>query len=66
LNGSVSVPLEKIQEYFPQKLPGLFKGKPNKVYLQLHHHAGERGEGLGLDAWTGDLFSKVMELSLSD
>jgi hypothetical protein len=63
LKGEYVIPLAKIRTFYQKNWPKQFGEKPPKLFLRMNHQTSERGTQHKLDAWTGDLNSKVMEVS---
>jgi hypothetical protein len=73
LSEIISLPASRLRAVLEKEWPRFNREKPPpRLYLQMHHLAGERGERIelspdhiGLDAWTGDLESRLIRLELS-
>jgi hypothetical protein len=63
--GTIVVPVSKVASYYKEGWGQQFKDPPKELYVQLVHAPFDRGEGFGgLDAWTGEVYSPLLKLSL--
>lgn len=63
--GALEIPLGAVANTARTKHPKVFSEfAPHALYVQLHHAPRERGEHLGLDAWTGALQSELVHVPL--
>jgi hypothetical protein len=60
--GKLVIPVDKVRATFGDRLQAL--GESPTLRLQLFHEPTERGKRFDLDAWTGELCSKVLLVPL--
>jgi hypothetical protein len=62
---TLEVAVADVKKYFTGLLPQEFDpAKPPPLYVQMYHSPQDRGTHLGLDAWTGGLWSTTVPVSL--
>ena len=63
--GKLEIQLSVIKSGLQKKWPEVFQNCPSVLYLQLEHSPTDRGKN-SQDAWTGNLWSKVLELKVDN
>ena len=65
--GEILVPVSQVKKYFLKHWPEAFdKQRPPDLRVQLVHKPHDRGVQHTLDAWTGDLYTSVLEVKLEN
>ena len=65
--GDILVPVSQVKEHLLKHWPNDFdKQRPPDIRVQLEHRPSDRGAMYSLDAWTGNLYTKVLEVGLEE
>jgi hypothetical protein len=62
--GTVDFPAAVIRDYYRKHWPEQFGDTPPELRVKLAHWVTERGEGFGLDAWTGQVNTGFLRVDL--
>lgn len=63
-SGTISVPVEKLRGFYTQHWREQFGADAPVLHIQLRHKPFDRGAGFALDAWTGEVYSRVVKVPL--
>jgi hypothetical protein len=66
LTGVIEIPITKIREGYIKAWPSVFGKNPPKIQVQLCHKPRERGVEHNMDAWTGEVWTQMLEVRLKN